>query len=142
VPRESIAMRREEWEDFLAAQRFVVLGTLEPDGGPWARLAPAALLAGALYFGVPAGSRDERNLERDPRACCASDEFPSYYEIRGATVHGRARRVSDPALAARVGPRLDARGLPGWPPGGALAIWSLPLDDVFSFDFAKIRNRV
>lgn len=142
MPRESIAMRREEWRGFLAAQRWVVLGTLEVDGGPWARLAPAALEGDALYFGVPVDSRDQRNLERDPRACCSSDEFPSYYEIRGATAHGVARREDDPALLARLAARLDARGLPGWPAGAGLAIWSLPLDDVFSFDFGKIRNRV
>jgi hypothetical protein len=142
MARESIAMPREEWLDFLAAQRWMVLGTLEPDGGPWARLAPAALEAETLYFAVPLDSRDQRNLERDPRTCCASDQFPSYYEIRGATVHGRAQRIEEPAALARLAPRLDASGLPGWPEGAELAIWSLPLDDVFSFDFGRIRNRV
>jgi hypothetical protein len=142
VPRESIAMSREEWLPFLAAQPWMVLGTLDPDGGPWARIVPAALEGEALCFAVPPNSRDARNLERDPRACCASDQFPSYYEIRGATVHGSARRITDPAALARLSPRLDARELPGWPAGAGLAIWSLPLDDVFSFDFGKIQRRV
>jgi hypothetical protein len=142
MPRESISMSVEEWRGFLASQRWFVLGTLEPDGSPSARLVPGALDAGALYFAVPEASREQRNLSRDSRACCANDEFPSYYEIRGATVHGRARLLADPAQCARIAARLDPSALPGWPSGAELAIWWLPLDDVFSFDFGRIRNRV
>jgi nitroimidazol reductase NimA-like FMN-containing flavoprotein (pyridoxamine 5'-phosphate oxidase superfamily) len=141
MPRESIAMSTVECVAFLAAQRWVALGTLDAGGGPWSSLAPAALDGDSLYFGVPEASREQRNLARDARACCAADQFPSYYEIRGVTAHGRARSVTDPAELARVKPRLDPKGLPGWHRDAALAVFALPLDDLFSFDFAKIRNQ-
>jgi nitroimidazol reductase NimA-like FMN-containing flavoprotein (pyridoxamine 5'-phosphate oxidase superfamily) len=142
MARESIAMSREECVAFLGAQRWVALGTLDAGGGPWSTLAPAALLGDALYFSVPETSREEQNLSRDARACCAADQFPTYYEIRGVTAHGRARRIREAAELARVSPRLDSKGLPGWPSGARLAVFALPLDDLFSFDFGKIQNRV
>ena len=126
MPRESIAMSRREVLDFLAARRWVLLATLAPGGAPTAEIAPCALAAGRLYFAVPPGSRSARNLERDPRACCANDEYPTYYEIRGVTAHGRAR--PEPARPAG----LD---LPG-------ELYSLGLDDVLGFDFAKIRRKL
>ena len=58
------------------------------------------------------------------------DEYPTYYEIRGVTVHGRAEPVDDPQLTRRVG--LD---------GADLQIFALALDDVLSFDFAKIERK-
>jgi len=57
------------------------------------------------------------------RVCCAADEFPSYYEIRGAVAHGRAE--------ARPSERLG----PEW------SEWAIPLDDVTSFDFRKVQNK-
>ncbi len=73
---------------------------------------------------------DAANLSRDPRMCCASDEYPTYYEIKGATAHGRARPVDDPALRDRL----------GWSDAG-LAVFSVDLDDVLSFDFSKIQKK-
>jgi Pyridoxamine 5'-phosphate oxidase len=139
VPREQIDMSPDEWRAFLAEQRWIVLGTLEAEGEPWATLAPATLGDVALYFAVPAAGRAQRNLERDPRACCASDTFPSYYEIRGATAHGVVTRVDDGALVQRFALQIASDPLPGWREDGDLALWSLPLDDVFGFDFGKIR---
>ena len=128
--------------EFLSGQRWVVLGTLDADGGPWAELAPCALEAGELYFRVGRGSRAHANLRRDPRVCCAADAFPSYYEIRGVTAHGTARRVDDPRLQDRLRARLTDPGVPVADPAGEDSeLFSLPLDDVFSFDFAKIRNQ-
>jgi nitroimidazol reductase NimA-like FMN-containing flavoprotein (pyridoxamine 5'-phosphate oxidase superfamily) len=122
--RESIAMTRDELVAFLGAQRWMVLGTIDPDGGPAGDLVPVRLDGDRLRFAVARGSRAAENVARDPRVCCAADEFPTYYEIRGAVVHGRAEADgTDDRLGADWGE------------------WALPLDDVASFDFRKIRNR-
>jgi hypothetical protein len=122
MPREAIAMTRPELLDFLAAQRWVALGTLDADGTPAGDLVPAVLDGERLRFAVARGSRADENIARDPRVCCAADEFPSYYEIRGAVAHGRAE-----PHAGRLGPE--------W------AEYTIGLDDVRSFDFRKIRNK-
>lgn len=122
--REQIALTRAELTEFLRAQRWVTLATLDADGTLAAEIVPAVLEGERLCFAVARGSRAHENVERDPRVACAADEFPSYYEIRGATVHGRA----EPRDA---GDRLGA----DW------VEYAIPLDDGFSFDFRKIRNK-
>jgi len=124
VPREAIAMTRDELLAFLGAQRWMALATLDPDGTPSGELAPVMLAGERLRFAVARGSRAHENVVRDPRVACAADEFPSYYEIRGATVHGSAEACD---TAGRLGP--------DW------VEYELALDDVASFDFRKIRNK-
>ena len=123
MAREAIAMTRDELLAFLDAQRWVALGTLDPDGTPVGDLAPAVLDGERLCFAVPRGSRADDNIRRDPRVCCAADEFPSYYEIRGAVAHGRAEAHT----SERLGPEWSE--------------WAIALDDVTSFDFRKVRNK-
>ena len=143
MPRERTAMSPVEVARFLAAQRWVVLGTLDPDGSPWADLAACTLDGERLFVRVGRGTRSQANLERDPRACCSIDRFPSYYEIQGVTVHGRARREEDAAVRACLAPRFQESGAALADPTGELGVlYSLPLDDVFSFDFGKIRKRI
>jgi nitroimidazol reductase NimA-like FMN-containing flavoprotein (pyridoxamine 5'-phosphate oxidase superfamily) len=124
VGREQIALTRDELTTFLAAQRWVTLATLDADGTPAAEIVPAVLDGERLCFAVARGSHAHENVERDPRVACAADEFPSYYEIRGVTVHGRAE-------SRAPGDRLGA----DW------VEYAVPLDDTFSFDFRKIRSK-
>ena len=138
MAREQIGMTAAEVDVFFASQRWVVLATLDADGSPWADLAACGLEQGELHFLVCRGTRSHHNIERDARVCASIDVYPSYYAIRGATAHGAARRVDDGSLRARI-----AR--PGVPvaddSGERSDLYALPLDDVFSFDFAKIRNQ-
>jgi len=138
VAREQIGMSASEIDAFFASQRWVVLATLDADGSPWAELAACGLERGELHFLVCRGTRSHGNIERDARVCASVDVYPSYYEIRGATAHGAARRVDDESVRSRI-----AR--PGVPvvddTGERSDLYALPLDDVFSFDFAKIRNQ-
>ena len=142
MPRESIAMALEESVDFLKTQRWVALGTLEPDGAPWSDAAAFALEGCTLYFKVPVGSRSRANIQRDDRVCCATDQWPSYYEIKGVTAHGRARRVTG-GEASRAEAALA--GVPDPVEPGAsmeMALYAIPLDDLVAFDFAKIKRKV
>ena len=121
--REAIAMTPAELRAFLAAQRWVVLATLDPDGTPVGEPVPSRLVDDHVRFALPRGSRSHDNITVDPRVACAADVFPSYYEIQGATVHGRAEQVPG-----------DGRLGPDW------IEYQVPLDDVFSFDFRKIQR--
>ncbi len=139
MPRESIAMSREELLAFLKDERCLALGTLDESGRVWPDAAACLLQGETLYFRIPRRSRSHANIRRDARVCCSLDRFPSYYEIKGATLHGMAREVSDRA----VRPALD--GLPDPVTGrddADGAFYAIGLDDVASFDFAKIKRRV
>lgn len=123
--RESIAMSDDELRAFLGGVRQVVVAVLGEGGEPLGALARCALVGDQLVF-ILADGQLCALLERDPRVCCATDEYPTYYEIRGMTAHGRARRVERP-------PALEVVD------GVAYAI---DLDDVVSFDFEKIQAKV
>jgi hypothetical protein len=138
MPRESIEMSAEESVAFLAAQSWVVLATLEPDGSPWADVVPSAVQDGQLLFRVSAGSRSERNIRRDARICCTQDENASYFEIRGVIAHGEALRVPLSEVPAELEARRDPLH-PDAPPHGEA--YSIGLTEVVSFDFAKIEAR-
>ena len=142
MARERIAMPPGEIDVLLSGQRWVVLATLDADGSPWADLAACALDEDQLYFLVCRGTRSFANVERDARVCCSIDVFPSYYEIKGATVHGLARRVEDASLRERLAPRLAQPGVPvADETGDRSDLFALPLDDVFSFDFGRIQSQ-
>jgi nitroimidazol reductase NimA-like FMN-containing flavoprotein (pyridoxamine 5'-phosphate oxidase superfamily) len=126
MPREHIEMTRAEILALLATTRWVALGTLDSDGGPAAHVVPCALEGERLYFAVAPDSEAQRQIERDPRVCAATDRYPTYYEIQGVTLHGRAERVAAPPAALRA----------------AGVTWALPLDEAVSFDFSKIQAKV
>ncbi|MGE0384650.1 MAG: pyridoxamine 5'-phosphate oxidase family protein [Gammaproteobacteria bacterium] len=132
-------MSAAEIRAFLAGVEWVAIGTLDASGAPHADAAAALLAGERLWFAVASASPAAAHLDRDPRVCCAADVFPSYYEIKGVTVHGRARRA-DPGEAARVRAELAARA--GRQELAADEIWWVPaLEDGFGFDFARIAAR-
>ena len=125
MPRETINMTAEEIRAFGAAQRWAFLATLEPDGWPWAEAVPCACSDGRVYFALAEGSRSLANLRREGRACCILESSPSYYQIKGVIAHGQASEEAGPPASA-----------------GAKGAWfSLTLDRIATFDFAKIKRR-
>jgi hypothetical protein len=97
---------------------------------------PTGIVNG-LAPAVETGSAVEMRLLRDVRCCCSADVFPSYYEIKGATVHGRATRVD---AVGTIFKELEERaGKHGLAAGTTFA---LPIsDDAFGFDFGKLALR-
>jgi hypothetical protein len=76
-----------------------------------------------LCFAVRAARAPTTTSVATRASAARPDEFPSYYEIRGAVAHGRA----EAARRSRLGPDWSE--------------WAIPLDDVASFDFRKVRNK-
>jgi hypothetical protein len=136
MPREHNAMSEAELRDFLSAVEWVALGVLDASGAPVADTAPAMVSGDQLFFAVAPGSSSDAHLVRDPRCCCAADIFSSYREIKGTTVHGRAKRVEpDPSVAAALEARARAHGLAGG------NVYAMPLlQDAFGFDFGKLAH--
>ena len=147
MPREhpTIKMTIDELLSFVGAQVRCIVGTLDAEGGPWGDAAACVLYDGALYFRVPRNSRSCANILRDNRVCCAVEDHPTgddYYTIKGAVLHGRAAPLAEPAMAQQVVVALE--NLPDPVTGTRMAdgaIFSIGLEDVASFDFAKIKRR-
>jgi len=72
--------------DLLDANTFVVLTTLNPDGGPQSSVIWAKRDGDEIVFSTILGRRKTRNLQRDPRvSLCAYDPADpyGYFEVRG-----------------------------------------------------------
>jgi hypothetical protein len=115
-PRADIRMSMAEVAAFLARQSRAVVVALDGDA-PVGTVASAELVGGGWRVTLGPGDDVARLLAADDRVCVLVDEYPTYYEIKGVAAHGRAadRSVSDGRLT-----------------------FTLPLDDVTSFDFGKI----
>ena len=81
-------------QEFLAAREVVVLATVQPDGSPLAM--PMWFLHDPMSVTMVSvdGTQKVRNLRRDPRVCVVA-ESGSRGEVRGVSVHGRARFLSE-----------------------------------------------
>jgi hypothetical protein len=145
MPREhgQIKLTDEELAAFASSQTRCIIGTLDSDGGPWGDCVACAFHDGRFYFRVPRQTRTLRNIEKDDRVCCVIESHPAgadYYTIKGATFHGRAM----PAGEAPTAPVDQLRELPDpvtRAPAVEGEIFSVGVDHVVSFDFAKIKRR-
>lgn len=113
--RPDIRMSDEEVRAFLAEQRRAVVGALDA-GAPVGTVADVRLVDDEVEVTLAADDPLRLALAVDDRVCVVTDQFPTYYEIKGVCLHGRARPVDG------VGGRT----------------FRLGLDDVTSFDFGKL----
>jgi nitroimidazol reductase NimA-like FMN-containing flavoprotein (pyridoxamine 5'-phosphate oxidase superfamily) len=147
MPREhaDIKMTPEELREFLRSDNRLVVASLDADGGGWVDAAAFTFFEDRVYFRLPVDTRSVRNIRRDHRVCCVVESKPaasSYYDIKGAMLHGAADVVTGPTLPAAVREALEAVPdpvTPDEPHDGE--IFSIGLDDHTSFVFAKIRYR-
>jgi hypothetical protein len=115
-PRESIRMSAAEVDEFLTTRRHAVLATIGPRGAPDVSIVPHEHRDGMLVLTVGEDEPARGAIAADDRVCCAFETCPSYYEIRGVSIHGRAEAVD----------------------GGRVRVHA---EHTTSFDFAKIRER-
>jgi hypothetical protein len=147
MPREhaDIKMTPEELRAFLLTDTRLAVGTLDPDGGPWADAAAFTFVGERVWFRLPADTRSARNLANDPRVCVVVESKPalsSYYDIKGAMIHGSVEQVAAGDLPEAVGDALGAIADPVEPDAtGDTVVYAVGLDDVVSFVFAKINYR-
>jgi hypothetical protein len=137
MARENNVMSGSELRTFLQPVEWMALGMLDATGAPAAAVVPVVVQDDLVYFAVAPGSSAEHCLARDPRCCCTADLFPSYYEIKGATVHGKAQRLEpDSSIMLKLDERALRHGL------SSGDVYVLPLlDDAFGFDFGKLARR-
>lgn len=112
--RPDISMTPAEITAFLATQRRVVVAALDR-GAPVGTVASARMAGSGIEVSLPPDDEVAALLAADDRVCVIAEQFPSYYEIRGVVAHGHAHfSREDPST------------------------FRLALDDVLSFDFAKL----
>lgn len=94
--REIIAILREG--------RDMTVATIRPDGAPQATTVSYASDGLTIFFGCAADSQKAVNLARDNRvAITVNLPYQDWTQIRGLSLSGRARRVSNADQITRIG---------------------------------------
>ena len=108
--RDAVKMTDEELTDFLVANMKVQVATIGPDGTPHLSTLFYVVDNGNLAFWTYGRSQKIVNLRRDPRITCLVEDGEDYFELRGATITGKARLIEDYdeilALGSRVAKRM------------------------------------
>jgi hypothetical protein len=118
-PRPDITMTVEEIHRFLDANDEVLVVALQPGAPPAGAVGQLLWTDGELGFDLDVDDPVVALLEADDRVCCVVEQFPSYFEIKGAMFHGRAHRRPDG-------------------PVNGVATFAVERDDTVSFDFGKL----
>ena len=100
---------REEIAAFLDSQHVVSLAVLL-EGAAHAANVMYAVEDLSLYWTSNPGSRHSAAIERDPRvAATVAPDYADFRFVRGVQIAGRARRLVEPAEAARARALLRER---------------------------------
>ena len=135
---------RQRIENILDENRVLTLATLRPDGWPQATTVGYAHSGLDIFFLCGRDSQKTRNLGRDDRVSLTVDhDTPDIMKIRGLSMAGHARRVTDPGEAQRIIALLSERypeqeGLPlSMPTPGDVHIYRITPIVISILDYSK-----
>jgi PPOX class probable F420-dependent enzyme len=119
VGRAAVRLSAAELAAFLGEQTKVQVATVGPDGAPHLTTLFYALDdAGRIAFWTYGSSQKIANLRRDPRISALVETGEDYFELRGASIAGRARLVEEYDEIRALGARVLARMSGGADLGG------------------------
>jgi nitroimidazol reductase NimA-like FMN-containing flavoprotein (pyridoxamine 5'-phosphate oxidase superfamily) len=96
--------QRDQIVSILDAANDLTIATNREDGYPQATTVSFVNDGLAIYFGTWSQSQKAKNITRDDRVSVAiTDPYKDWNEIRGVSIGGRARRLTDAAELAKVG---------------------------------------
>lgn len=104
--RDAVRLTEEELEDFLASNMKVQVATNGPDGHPHLTTLFYVMVDGQMFFWTYGKSQKIQNLRRDPRITCLVEDGTDYFELRGATISGKARLIEDYDQLVDLGGRV------------------------------------
>lgn len=112
--RDAIKMTDAELAGFLAAESKVQVATVGKDGAPHLVTMFYTLWEGKIAFTTYRSSQKVVNLRRNSVMTCLVEGGDVYNELRGATLHGHGRIVTDPSVLLQLGTVIGHRmaGIP------------------------------
>jgi nitroimidazol reductase NimA-like FMN-containing flavoprotein (pyridoxamine 5'-phosphate oxidase superfamily) len=93
--RDAVKLTEEELEEFLSTNMKVQVASNGPDGHPHLATLFYVMVDGQLFFWTYGKSQKILNLRRDPRITALVEDGTDYFELRGATIFGKARLIED-----------------------------------------------
>lgn len=111
--RDLVKMTDSEVEEFLAASKKVQVATVNKDGTPHLTTLFYVVRDGQIAFWTYGRSQKIKNLQRDPRITCLVEGGDDYFELRGVSISGTARLVTDEAEIREIGTAVASRMVDG-----------------------------
>lgn len=98
------AAQRDQIVSIVDAANDLTIATNREDGYPQATVVSFVNDGMAIYFGTWSQSQKAKNIARDDRVSIAiTDPYKTWNEIKGVSIGGRARRLTDATELAKVG---------------------------------------
>ena len=107
--RNAVRMTDEELAEFLDTNMKVQVATVGPDGAPHLTTLFYVMVDGRMFFWTYGRSQKIQNLRRDPRITCLVEDGEDYFELRGATLTGKAELLEDVEQLKELGGRVARR---------------------------------
>jgi nitroimidazol reductase NimA-like FMN-containing flavoprotein (pyridoxamine 5'-phosphate oxidase superfamily) len=107
--RDEVRMSEQETADFLADNLKVQVASIGKDGAPHLSTLFYVMDEGRIAFWTYGRSQKIRNLERDERISVLVEDGTDYFELRGASITGRAELVRDPERIFAIGSAVATR---------------------------------
>lgn len=107
--RDAVKLSEEELSAFLEENMKVQVATNGPDGHPHLTTLFYVMVDGQMFFWTYGKSQKIQNLRRDPRVTCLVEDGEDYFELRGATIFGKARLIEDYDELVDLGGRVAKR---------------------------------
>ncbi len=107
--RDAVAMSDVELQAMLAENLKVQVASIGPDGVPHLTTLFYVLQDGDIAFWTYGRSQKIRNLERDARVTALVEDGVDYFELRGASIVGRAELVRDRGRILEIGSAVATR---------------------------------
>jgi PPOX class probable F420-dependent enzyme len=104
--RDAVRLTDEELAEFLESNMKVQVATNGPDGHPHLTTLFYVMVDGQMFFWTYGKSQKIQNLRRDPRITCLVEDGTDYFELRGATIFGKARLIEDYDQLVDLGGRV------------------------------------
>lgn len=96
--------QRDQIISIISAAADLTIATNRPDGYPQATTVSFVNDGLSVYFGTWSQSQKARNIAADDRVSLAiTDPYKTWNDIKGVSIGGRARKLTDAAELAKVG---------------------------------------
>lgn len=108
--RQQVKLTEAEQAEFLASQMKVQIATIHHDGAPHLTTLFYVLDDdGRIAFWTYGTSQKIANLKRDPRIAALVEDGEEYFELRGVSIRGTARLITDYEEVKAIGAKVVRR---------------------------------
>lgn len=135
--------QRDQIISILDAADDLTIATIRHDGYPQATTVSFVNDGLATYFGTSTEAQKAKNIARDPRVSITVNlPYKNWDEIKGLSIGGRAKRVSEPEELKKVG-ELMLKKFPqlakyaDFTTGMELALFRIDADVISILDYSK-----